>query len=397
VKVMIVFGTRPELIKFIPVIFTLRDEHNLTVVHTLQHEELTDDILDFFKIKPDFTAPNLLDIDNNKKTQQRFGGDLPEIMRKVKPHIVIVQGDTLTAFLGALVAFELQIPVLHLEAGLRTGNRYSPYPEETLRMLITQIAEFHFAPTPRAAKELIDIGVPRDRVYITGNTVIDAAMLTSSLLNEDINRQAMSKVCKDIKDPTELKNLVLITAHRNENIGSPLKRICKSILILSREYPDLQYVWLLHRNPRVRNIVLKEFEQKPENITIIEAVSYPLMIWLMNWAKCILTDSGGIQEEATALHVPIIILREHTERPEALSVINAYLVGSDTELILSSFHSLISGSKPPISRPSPFGDGKTSLRLKKFLENHEVENFLRNYPDFGNQIFSHCERWIKVD
>ncbi len=396
-KIMVVFGTRPELIKVIPVIFTLRSDHQVVVVHTRQHEELTDDILDFFKITPDYFAPVLLNINNSVKTTERFGGELPEIMRKEKPNLVIVQGDTLTAFLGALVAFELKIPVLHLEAGLRTGNRFSPFPEEILRMLITQIAEFHFAPTQRAAKELVDIGVPRDRVYITGNTVIDAAILTTSMLNEDNNRLAMSKVCKDINDPTELKNLVLITAHRNENIGEPLKRICQSVLQLSKEYPDLQFVWLQHRNPKVRDIVSKEFENRPDNICMIEAVTYPLMIWLMNWSRCILTDSGGIQEEATALHVPIIILREHTERPEALSVISAYLVGSDPELIISSFHSVISGSNPVVSRPSPFGDGKTSLRLKKFLEVPAVIDFLENYPAAGNRIFSHSERWIEVD
>jgi len=396
-KIMIVFGTRPELIKFVPVIYALRDVHQLAVVHTRQHEELTDDILEFFKIKPDYIAPNILNVSNLKTVKHNFEGDLPKLMRRIKPNLVIVQGDTLTAFLGAFVAFKLQIPVLHLEAGLRTGNRFSPHPEEILRMLITQIAEFHFAPTARAAKELIDIGVPRDRVYITGNTVIDAAILTSNMLNDDIHRQAMSKVCKKIENPTELKNLVLITAHRHENIGKPLKNICQSILLLSKEYPELQFVWLLHRNPQVRKIVLKELENRPDNICMIEAVSYPLMIWLMNWAKCILTDSGGIQEEATALHVPIIILREHTERPEVLNAINAYLVGSNIDLILSSFHSLIGGTKKIAHQPSPFGDGKTSIRLTKFLENKEIIQFLTDYPAMGNKIFSDIDNWIKVD
>ncbi|MFO7659604.1 MAG: UDP-N-acetylglucosamine 2-epimerase (non-hydrolyzing) [Candidatus Cloacimonadaceae bacterium] len=396
-KVMIVFGTRPELIKFVPVIYALRDKHELSVVHTLQHEELTDDILEFFKIKPDYYVPDILNITNRKAAKHHFEGDLPNLMRKFKPHLVIVQGDTLTAFLAALTAFDQQIPVLHLEAGLRTGNRFSPYPEETFRMLITQIAEFHFAPTARAAKELIDINVPRDRVYITGNTVIDAAILTSKILNDDILEHAMNKLCKKKDNSEVMKNLVLVTAHRNENIGKPLKRICQSILYLSRDYPELQFVWLMHRNPKVRSIILKEFSQKPDNICIIEAVSYPLMIWMMNWAKCILTDSGGIQEEATALHVPIIILRDHTERPEVLHAINAYLVGSDIDLIVSSFHSIIGGAKKITHQPSPFGDGKTSIRLKKFLENKEVIQFLTEYPAMGNKIFSNNEEWIKVD
>jgi len=396
-KVMIVFGTRPELIKFVPVIYALRERHQLAVVHTLQHEELTDDILDFFKIKPDYYVPEILNITNLKTAKHHFEGDLPNLMRKFKPNLVIVQGDTLTAFLGALTAFDQQIPVLHLEAGLRTGNRFSPYPEETLRMLITQIAEFHFAPTARAAQELINLNVPRDRVYITGNTVIDAAILTSKMLNDDIRKQAEGKVCKQSQKAAEMNNLVLITAHRRENIGKPLKKICRSIVDLAREYPELHFLWLMHRNPKVRDIVLKEFTPKPDNICIIEAVSYPLMIWIMNWAKCIMTDSGGIQEEATALHVPIIILREHTERPEVLNAINAYLVGSDKDLIFSAFHSIMGGAKKIIQQPSPFGDGKTSVRLQKFLDNEEVIRFLTDYPAQGNKIFSNTDEWINVD
>lgn len=393
---MIVFGTRPELIKFVPVIYTLRDTHHLTIVHTMQHEELTDDILSFFKIKPDYHAPEILTISNAKTSEHRFKGNLPDIMRKEKPDLVLVQGDTLTAFIGALVSFELKIPVLHLEAGLRTGNRFSPYPEEVLRMMISQIAEFHFAPTAMAARELIDTGVPRDRVYITGNTVIDAAMLTSSILDEETKNQALDKVCDSIGTRESIKDLVLITAHRHENIGEPLRRICQSVIQLSCEYPDIHFLWLLHRNPRVREIVYDEFEQADHKVCLIEAVSYPLMIWLMKWAKCIMTDSGGIQEEATALHVPIIILREHTERPEALNVINASLVGSNPDLITSSFHSLISGTRHSINQPSPFGDGKTSLRLKKFLEHPDVIKFLKDYPESGNFIFSKSEEWLKV-
>jgi UDP-N-acetylglucosamine 2-epimerase (non-hydrolysing) len=395
-KVMIVFGTRPELIKFIPVIYTLRDSVELSVVHTLQHEELTDDILDFFKIKPDFEAPDLLHISTAKSNQNRFGGDLPNIMREVKPRLVIVQGDTLTAFIGALVAFELKIPVLHLEAGLRTGNRFSPYPEEILRMLITQIAEFHFAPTPVAAKELTDKGIPRDRVYVTGNTVIDAAILTSNMLTDETNALAMSKVaqgnCKN-----NIKDLVLITAHRNENIGAPLKQICQSVKKLCDDYPDIHFIWLLHRNPKVRKIVLDEFASASPNMCLIEAVSYPLMIWLMKWSICILTDSGGIQEEATALHVPLIILREHTERPETLNVLNAKLVGSNPDLIISAFHSLINKGMQSVNQPSPFGDGKTSLRLKKFLEHPDTKRFLINYPASAEFIFSKSNEWMKVD
>lgn len=393
---MIVFGTRPELIKFVPVIYTLRETHHLTIVHTMQHEELTDDILVFFKIKPDYQAPEILCISNAKASEHRFKGNLPDIMRKENPDLVLVQGDTLTAFIGALVAFELKIPVLHLEAGLRTGNRFSPYPEEVLRMMISQIAEFHFAPTAMAARELVDTGVPRDRVYITGNTVIDAAMLTSSILDDETKNQALDKVCDSVGSSTNIRDLVLITAHRHENIGDPLRRICQSVIQLSCEFPDIHFLWLLHRNPRVREIVYDEFEKIDHKVCLIEAVSYPLMIWLMKWAKCIMTDSGGIQEEATALHVPIIILREHTERPEALNVINASLVGSNPELITSSFHSLISGTRHSINQPSPFGDGKTSLRLKKFLEHPDVIKFLKDYPESGNYIFSRSEEWLKV-
>jgi UDP-N-acetylglucosamine 2-epimerase (non-hydrolysing) len=395
-KVMIVFGTRPELIKFVPVIYTLRDCVELSVVHTLQHEELTDDILDFFKIKPDYEAPDLLHISTAKSNLNRFGGDLPDIMREVKPRLVIVQGDTLTAFIGALVAFELKIPVLHLEAGLRTGNRFSPYPEEILRMLITQIAEFHFAPTPVAAKELIDKGIPRDRVYITGNTVIDAAILTSNMLTDETSALALSKVCHG-KKKDSIKDLVLITAHRHENIGEPLIRICQSVKKLYADFPDIQFIWLLHRNPRVRQIVIDEFTDAVPNMCLIEAVSYPLMIWLMKWAICILTDSGGIQEEATALHVPIIILREHTERPETLNVLNAKLVGSNPDLIISAFHSLINLGMQTVSQPSPFGDGKTSMRLKKFLGHPDVKRFLNNYPASADFIFSKSDEWLKVD
>lgn len=393
---MIIFGTRPEVIKFIPVIYMLRETHQITIVHTLQHQELTEDILDFFKVKPDYVAPRILTVSNLQQKNDKFAGDLPELMKTVKPDLVLVQGDTLTAFIGALVAFHLKIPVLHLEAGLRTGNRFSPYPEETYRMLITQIAEFHFAPTDLAAKMLVDAGIPRDRVYVTGNTVIDAAILTSEKLDEESRIHALSKVCSKSKEFSKDKDLVIVTAHRSENIGEPLRRICQSVLQLSEEYPDVHFIWLIHKNPYVREIVTGEFSKKENNVCIIEAVSYPLMIWLMKWAKCILTDSGGLQEEATALHVPIIILREHTERPEVLNVVNASLVGSNPELIKGAFYSLMNVKRQSINQPSPFGDGKTSLRLKKFLEHPEMVDFLKNYPQSGGSIFSKSEEWLKV-
>ena len=395
-KIMIVFGTRPELIKFVPVIYTLRKYHDLVVVHSRQHEELTDDLLDFFEIKPDYFAPDMVSISEDKTRQFRYEGDLPRIMRLEKPQLALVQGDTLTAFLGAFVAFSLHIPILHLEAGLRTGDRFAPYPEEALRMMITQISDFHFAHTCLAARNLVKEGISGNRIFVTGNTVIDATLLTLKLIEEKPVHKILNATFPGLKAQSPIEDLVLITAHRNENIGKPLENICDAVKQLCVSYPELSFVWLIHRNPKVREIVLRKFSDTLVNFCVIEAITYPKMVYLMSKARCVLTDSGGIQEEATALNTPIMILREQTERPEVLSAAQAYLVGNNVGLICNSFAKLIKQPRSNELKPSPYGDGKTALRLLRFLESRQMQEFIQNYPDSGNMVFTSPETWLEI-
>jgi len=336
-KALIIFGTRPEIIKLAPVIFKLSEKMEVRVFHTRQHDELADDVIKFFKITPDFNERAMLNM-----TEERRSGRIGQIIRAVNPDIVIVQGDTFTTYAAAFTSFLLQKPVLHLEAGLRTYRKFSPFPEEMFRRLVSNLADFHFVPTENSRKNLLAEGIPEDRIVVAGNTIVDAANMALKRVDE---QEALAEIHKynhdnDMDEMLANKKLVIITSHRRENIGQPLKRICRAMKELAAKYDNLLFIWVLHKNPNVREIVFNEMKTRSKNLKFVEALTYPTMLYFLNKAHLILTDSGGIQEEVVSLHKPVIILREDTERPEVVEYGLGFMVGTNIQKIHATFAKL---------------------------------------------------------
>jgi UDP-N-acetylglucosamine 2-epimerase (non-hydrolysing) len=386
-KALVVFGTRPEIIKLAPIVFKLKEKMEVRVFHTRQHDELADDVLKFFKIMPDFNEKTML-----HTTDERRSGRIGTIIRAVNPDIIIVQGDTFSTYAGAFTAFLLHKPVLHLEAGLRTHKKFSPYPEETFRKLVSNLSDFHFVPTETSKQNLLREGLPKDRIFVAGNTIVDAANMALQKINEE---QAMAEVHKynhdsDLDEMLKTKKLVVITSHRRENIGQPLKRICTAVKQLSEKYDDLLFIWVLHKNPNVREIVFNELKERKSNLKFVEALTYPTMLYFLDKSQFILTDSGGIQEEVVSLHKPVIILREDTERPEVVDYGLGFLVGTDIEKITNTFAKLHDDTdfyKKITKLDNPFGDGQTSQKVLDFLMKPQTQEFLENYPESSEYVF----------
>ncbi|MFC1898276.1 non-hydrolyzing UDP-N-acetylglucosamine 2-epimerase [Candidatus Cloacimonadota bacterium] len=380
-KALVIFGTRPEIIKLAPIVFKLQEKMEVRVFHTRQHDELADDVIKFFKITPDFNERTMLHM-----TEERRSGRIGQIVRAVNPDVVIVQGDTFTTYAAAFTAFLLQKPVLHLEAGLRTYRKYSPFPEEMFRRLVSNLSDFHFVPTENSRQNLLSEGIPEDRIFVSGNTIVDAANMALSRIDEKTAMEEIHKYNhdKDLDEMLATKKLVIITAHRRENIGQPLKDICTTMKRLADRYKDLLFLWVLHKNPNVREIVFNEMREKPKNMKFAEAFTYPTMLYFLNKAHLILTDSGGIQEEVVSLHKPVIILREDTERPEVIDYGLGFLVGTDIDKIITAFAQLHEDTAfyDKLTKiDNPFGDGKTSDRVLEFLTTYEVQEYLKNYPE----------------
>src|SRR5574337_1943229 len=320
-KIMSVFGTRPEAIKLAPVIKKLQRYPNTIksiVSVTGQHRQMLDSVLDVFAINPDYDMNIMTANQGLSDITCKVLKDIEAIYNIERPDLILVQGDTTTVFAASLAAYYKQIPVGHVEAGLRSHNKYHPFPEEINRCLTSTIAYLHFAPTHEAKSNLLNEGVHEGSISVTGNTVIDA------LLNI---------AAQDIKFDNDLLNnikgrMVLITAHRRESFGKPFIDICNAILTLAQQYPDVTFVYPVHLNPNVRNVVYPMLGNV-SNIILIEPLEYVPFVHLMKRAYIILTDSGGIQEEAPSLNKPVLILREVTERPEAVMVGSAKLVGTD--------------------------------------------------------------------
>ena len=386
-KALIIFGTRPEIIKLAPVVFKLKEKMEVRVFHTRQHDELADDVIKFFKISPDFNERAML-----HTTDERRSGRIGTIIRAVNPDIVIVQGDTFSTYAGAFTSFQLKKPVLHLEAGLRTHKKFAPFPEETFRKLVSNLADFHFVPTNTSKQNLLRENIPEDRIIVSGNTIVDAAKIALHNLDE---KQAIKEIHKynhdsDLDEMLKTKRLVIITSHRRENIGQPLKRICTAVKNLSQKYEDLLFLWVLHKNPSVREIVFNELKDRKSNLKFVEAFTYPTMLYFLEKSHLILTDSGGIQEEVVSLHKPVIILRDDTERPEVIDYGLGFLVGTDIEKITSTFAKLHVDTefyKKITKMENPFGDGETSQRVLDFLMQEETQEFLKNYPESAEYVF----------
>lgn len=366
-KLLIIMGTRPEAIKFAPLIKLIEKEKGfeLRVCVTGQHREMLQQVLDFFDIKPHY------DLNLMKPNQTLFDVSagaligLQPILDSYKPDIVFVQGDTSTAFIGALSAFYKKCKIAHLEAGLRSGDKYSPFPEEANRKLTGVIADYHFAPTALSADALAKENI-REHVWVVGNTVVDALLLgLENLRNQSIDFNAEFSFL-DFAQP-----LILITAHRRESFGEPFENICDAILEVKQRYPQVQFLYPVHYNPNVREVVNRKLAGVP-GIHLIDPLDYPRLIWIMEKSSIILTDSGGIQEEAPALGKPVLVMREVTERVEGIHSGTAMLVGTNKERIVSNLEALLNNSNGLYDKMSkavnPYGDGTTSKQIIDILK-----------------------------
>lgn len=364
-----VFGTRPEAIKMAPVINCLQKKYGagIKTCVTAQHRQMLDQCLQLFNLNVDYDL-NLMQPNQDLTTLscrilQRVG----EIIRELKPDCILVQGDTTTAAMGALAAFYHKVPVAHVEAGLRSHNIHAPWPEEGNRKLIANFTDIHFAPTVSAANHLINEGVLQDNIYVTGNTVIDALLETKALL---LNNRALSQQFDEMfnfLDPE--KKLILVTGHRRENFGEGFQQICQALAALG-ERDDVQIVYPVHLNPNVQTPVRQYLSQSP-HIYLLEPLDYLPFVYLMMKSHLILTDSGGIQEEAPALGKPVLVLREVTERPEGIAAGTAKLAGVDAQQIISQTAQLLDDPalyQQMSSAHNPYGDGCAASRILQVLE-----------------------------
>ena len=357
---MVVYGTRPELIKLAPIIAEARRRSprvELIVCSTGQHKEMLAQAMAVFGITPDEDLALMQANQTLADLTARLMTGMDQALRKHQPDVVVVQGDTTTAFVSALAAFYQGIPVAHVEAGLRTGDLTSPFPEEGNRLLIARLARWHFAPTAQAANQLFAEGVAKQQVQITGNTVVDAIkMIKAKWVNQPYGGEA-----------TQLfpgQQLVLITTHRRENIGEGLQNICQAIRQLSQAHPEHGFVFPLHLNPNVREVVLQELIGI-KNLHIMPPVDFETSLYLQSRACLILTDSGGIQEESPSFGVPCVVMRQHTERAEGIAVGFAYLAGTATAKIVQlAEQCLIYNMRKKLKgQKNPYGDGKSAARI----------------------------------
>ena len=369
-RILFLFGTRPEAIKMAPLIkeFSKHESFQNIVCVTGQHREMLDQVLEFFKIVPDYDF-NLMTKNQSLITlTSRILVELEKVIDAETPDLIFVQGDTTTVLAGALGGAYKSIPVAHLEAGLRTGDKSSPFPEEINRVLTGHVSQWHFVPTDRPAENLRKESITQN-VYKVGNTVIDALLLGLSLIkneSEQIHQEVFPFL--DLTQRT-----ILVTGHRRESFGEPFFRVCAALRRLASEFSDVQFVYPVHLNPNVRQVVMKELGDI-SNIHLIEPLNYKHIIWLMNQSYLVMTDSGGIQEEAPTLGKPVVVMREVTERQEGVDAGTAKLVGTDDEKIYKVTRKLLvdeSAYSQMANAVNPYGDGTTSQQIAKILK----ENF----------------------
>lgn len=364
-KVLLIFGTRPEAIKFAPLYYSLKERFDTKICVTAQHREMLDQVLEFFDIVPDYDLNIMSQNQTLFDVTARIMMSLKSVLDDFQPDLIFVQGDTSTTFLGALAGFYQKVRIAHLEAGLRTYKKFSPFPEEMNRTLTSRLTDFHFVPTESNKMNLQREGI-NDHVYVVGNTVVDALFLGLKIIEEkgdDAYREFFNYL--DFS-----KKIVLITGHRRESFGEGIENICRSIRSLSELYPEVQFVYPVHLNPNIR-IPVNERLSDLGNVFLIDPLDYPVMIWLLNRSYFVLTDSGGIQEEAPSLGKPVLVMRDSTERTEGIEAGTAKLVGTDPDVIIREARILM--EDPPIydkmSRSlNPYGDGQTSMMISDILK-----------------------------
>jgi UDP-N-acetylglucosamine 2-epimerase len=381
-KVMLVFGTRPEAIKMAPLVkeFQKYPEQFQTIVCvTGQHREMLDQVLHIFEIEPDYDLNIMKQGQDLYDVTARVLIGMRDVLKETQPDVVLVHGDTTTSTATALAAFYQQIPVGHVEAGLRTHNVYSPWPEEMNRQITGRIATYHFAPTPLSRQNLLDEGIKEEAITVTGNTVIDALYMVVDRIKNDKTLDfglncSLIKAGYDVDRLNDGKKLVLITGHRRENFGDGFISMCQAIKTLSEKYPDVDFVYPMHLNPNVRKPIHEVFGEDLSglgNMFFIEPLEYLSFVYLMEKSTIVLTDSGGIQEEAPGLGKPVLVMRDTTERPEALEAGTVKLVGTNFEKIVREVSALLDDREyyDKMSKAvNPYGDGKACERIgNKFI------------------------------
>ncbi|QOR73655.1 UDP-N-acetylglucosamine 2-epimerase (non-hydrolyzing) [Cruoricaptor ignavus] len=368
IKILLIFGTRPEAIKMAPLVreFQKYDEFETRVCVTAQHREMLDQVLRFFEITPDYDLDLMQPGQNLYTLTANILLNLKGVIEDYNPDFVFVHGDTTTTMAASIAAFYGGAKVCHVEAGLRTHNKLAPFPEEISRQITGRIADFHFAPTESAKQNLLQENITEDSIIVTGNTVIDA-LLTSVEKVQTLDDEEISNLKSVIDDG---KKIVLVTGHRRENHGEGFIRICRALKQIAVGNSDVQVIYPVHLNPQVQKPVY-EILSGVENIKLIDPLSYPAFVWLMNKSYLIITDSGGVQEEAPSLGKPVLVMRDTTERPEAVNAGTVILVGTDTEKIISETSKLLSDKKiyqDMSALHNPYGDGLASKRIVDFFK-----------------------------
>ena len=384
--ILLVFGTRPEAIKMAPLVKMLQsqpEKFNTVVCVTAQHRQMLDQVLNIFDITPDYDLNIMHPNQDLYDVTSRVLLGMRDVLKEAQPDVVLVHGDTTTSTAAALAAFYQQIPVGHVEAGLRTHNIYSPWPEEMNRQITGRIATYHFAPTPLAKQNLLRENVVENQIVVTGNTVIDALyMVVDKIRNDAALQKELAKVLKGAGYDTvcldDSRRLVLITGHRRENFGDGFISMCRAIRDLAAKYPDVDFVYPMHLNPNVRKPIHEVFGDIihntsniiHQNLYFIEPLEYLSFVYLMEKSTIVLTDSGGIQEEAPGLGKPVLVMRDTTERPEALESGTVHLVGTNYDKIVEEVSTLLDDAKAyqKMSQAvNPYGDGKACNRISEYL------------------------------
>ena len=364
-RVMVAFGTRPEAIKMVSIIKELQrysEKFCVTVCVTAQHREMLDSVLNLFSIEPDYDLNIMRSNQTLFQITSSILSRMQDVLEESKPDIVLVQGDTSTAFVVSLASFYLKIPVGHIEAGLRTNDKYNPFPEEINRRLTDALADLHFAPTESARDNLLREGIPGESIFVTGNTVIDALL---SIVDDDYEFE--QPILRNLD--FSARKVIAVTVHRRESFGKPMKHIFSALRELAVSETDIEIVYPVHLNPNVRRAA-REILQTVEHVHLIEPLSYKPFVQLLNRCYLILTDSGGIQEEAPSLGKPVLVLRDVTERSEAIEVGTARLVGTDTERIIAMTRALLHNRDEydkMAGTVNPYGDGNAAKRIVEIL------------------------------
>lgn len=387
-RVLLVFGTRPEAIKVAPLVKAFQqqaDAFETVICVTGQHREMLDQVLRLFEIVPDYDLNIMKDGQDLYDITAKVLLGMRDVIKEVQPDVVFVHGDTTTSMASALAAFYQQIPVAHIEAGLRTHNIYSPWPEEMNRQITGRIATYNFAPTPLSKENLLKEGVKEETITVTGNTVIDALYLVVDKIKQDasLSGQLQEQLNNAGYDTSRLNNgrkLVLITGHRRENFGDGFVNMCNAIKTLTEKYPEVDFVYPMHLNPNVRKPILEIFGEEAvsgtnggeRNIFFIEPLEYLPFVYLMEQSTLVLTDSGGIQEEAPGLGKPVLVMRDTTERPEAVDAGTVKLVGTNYDLIVREVSLLLDDEayyRSMAQANNPYGDGQACERIIEFIGN----------------------------